>query len=193
MSFPRLVLLIVGLPLLTGACAAPVAVTAVSYGADGVSVVDSGKSTTDHFISMVSRKDCAMWRVLRGRTVCTERTDGRDPYDVNYDEANRLPSEDGVSYAPPLHAAPDAPASSWTAAAYAKPAVAAAPSQAAAPAVPTEPRSVVAEAPAAPPAAATKAAKPAKSAKSAKAKPKPGAAHAKAIKKPSPGQVASAP
>jgi len=192
MSFPRLVLLAIGLPLLSGACAAPVAVTAVSYGADGVSVVDSGKSTTDHFISMVSRKDCAMWRVLRGRTVCTERTDGRDPYDVNYDEANRLPSEDGVSYAPPLHAAPGAPATSWTAAAYAKPASASEPPQTAATAVPAEPRSVVAEAPASPPPAATKAGKPTKSGKSAKAKPKPGSPHAK-VKKPSPGQVASAP
>jgi len=191
MNFPRLVLLAFGLPLMTGACAAPVAVTAVSYGADGVSLVDSGKSTTDHFISMVSRKDCAVWRVLRGRSVCTERTDGRDPYQVNYDEANRLPSEDGVSYAPPLHAAPDAPASSWTAEAYAKPAAAAAPSQTVASAAPAEPDPVVAEAPAPPPPAVV--AKPGKPAKSVKKKAKAGPAHAKAVKKPSPGQVASAP
>jgi len=189
MNFPRLVLLALGLPLLTGACGAPVVVTAVSYGADSVSVAESGKSTSDHFISMVSRKDCAVWRVLRGRSVCTERTDGRDPYKVNYDEANRLPSEDGVSYAPPLHAAPDAPASSWTAAAYAKPAAAAEPLQTAAPAAPAEPTPVVAEAPA-PPAVV---AKPGKSGKSAKKKPKAGSTHTKAVKKPSPGQVASAP
>ncbi|HSI01024.1 MAG TPA: hypothetical protein VLA02_10515 [Reyranella sp.] len=190
MSVPRLVLLAIGLPLLTGACGAPVAVTAVSYGADSVSMADSGKSTSDHFISMVSRKDCAMWRVLRGRSVCTERKDGRDPYEVNYDEANRLPSEDGVSYAPPLHAASDAPASSWTAAAYAKPASAAERPQTAAPAAPAEPDPAVAETPAAAPPAV---AKPGKPGKSAKKKPKAGPAHAKAVKKPSPGQVASAP
>jgi hypothetical protein len=190
MSSPRLVLLAIGLPLLTGACGAPVAVAAVSYGADGVSIVDSGKSTSDHLISMVSKKDCAVWRVLRGRSVCTERTDGRDPYQVNYDEANRLPSEDGVSYAPPLHAAPDAPASSWTAAAYAKPASAAQLPQTAASAAPAAPDPVVAEAPASPPPAV---AKPGKSGKSAKKKAKAGPTHAKAVKKPSPGQVASAP
>src|SRR6185436_17175325 len=140
-----------GLPLLTGACGAPLAVTAASYGADGVSLVDSGKSTSDHFISMVSRKDCAMWRVLRKRAVCKERPDGRDPYKVDYDQANRMPSEDGVSYAPPLHAAADAPAESWTADAY-KRAPAAEPVQAASPPAPVEPAPVVAEVAPPPPA-----------------------------------------
>ena len=55
MSFPRLALLVLGLPLLTAACAAPVAVAGASYGADGVSLVDSGKTMTDHFASMVSK------------------------------------------------------------------------------------------------------------------------------------------
>jgi hypothetical protein len=192
MSFFRLVLLVFGLPLLLSACGAPMAVTAASYGADGVSLVESGKSTSDHLISMVSKKDCAMWRILRGRSVCTERKDGRDPYKVDYDQANRLPSEDGVSYAPPLHAAPDAPASSWSAAAYAKPAAPAEPPQTAqltAPAKPEPP--VVAEAPPAP--APFVAAKPVKSGKSAKKKAKATPVlQAKAVKKPSQGQVASA-
>jgi hypothetical protein len=194
MSFPRLVLLALGLPLLLSACGAPVAVTAASYGADGVSLVESGKSTSDHFISMVSKKDCAMWRILRGRAVCTARKDGRDPYKVDYDQANRLPSEDGVSYAPPLHAAPDAPASSWTAAAYGKPAPAAEAPQTAAPAASEEPAPVVAEAaPPPPPVVAPKSGKPGKSAKSVKKKPKAPVAHAKAVRKPSPSQVATVP
>ncbi len=194
MSFFRLVPLVLGLPFLLSACGAPVAVTAASYGADGVSLVDSGKSTSDHFISMVSKKDCAMWRILRGRSVCNERKDGRDPYKVDYDQANRLPSEDGISYAPPLHAAPDAPVTSWSAAAYAKPEPVPEPPQTAQPAAPAKPEPVVAEAPPAPPAAV--AAKPGKSAKSA-AKKKPKAqvahAHAKTVRKASPGQEASVP
>ena len=60
MSFPRILSLAlpvaVGLSLLTGACA-PAAVTVVSYGADGVSLAESGKSTTDHLASMVTKKD----------------------------------------------------------------------------------------------------------------------------------------
>jgi hypothetical protein len=97
--------------------------TAASYGADGVSYVQTGKSTTDHFASMVSKKDCALLRAFRNQQICREREGDHDPYQVNYDIAERQPSEDGVSYAPPLHAAADAPAASWTAEAY-KPAAA---------------------------------------------------------------------
>src|SRR5260370_9051278 len=123
MSSPRLALLILplalGLPLLTGGCGAPVAVAAASYGADGVSVAESGKTTGDHFASMVSKKDCAFWRVLRNQRVCRDREGDRDPYQVNYNEPFRDQSEGGgVQYGAPLRAAPDAPATSWDAAAY---------------------------------------------------------------------------
>ena len=190
MSFPRLALLVLGLPLLTGGCAVT-AVTAASYGADGASYADSGKSTTDHFISMVSKKDCAMFRALRNENVCHPRDPGaKDPYQVNYDTAERMPSEDGVSYAPPLHQTAGEPASSWTSEAYAKkpdPAPAAAPSE---PVVATtEP------APAPPPPVAQK---PATTPKPVKKKAKATAhahavAHAKPVRKASPNQVASVP
>jgi hypothetical protein len=177
MSFARLALLALALPLLTTACGAPVALAGVSYGADGVALADSGKTTTDHFASMVSKKDCALWRVFRNQRVCRERDGDRDPYQVNYDIAERQPSEDGVGYTPPLHAAADAPAASWTAEPY---------KAAPVPAPPAEPATVVAETvaplPPAPPAKAV-------AHKSAKKKTK---AHAKAVKKPSPSQVASA-
>src|SRR6185436_18852910 len=99
-------------------------------GADGVSYVESGKSTTDHLASMVSRKDCGFWRAIRNQPVCRDRDSDRDPYEVDYDQANRMPSEDGVSYTPPLRAAADAPATTWTAEAY-KPAPMPGPVQAA--------------------------------------------------------------
>ena len=185
MSFPRLALLALGLPLLAGACGGPVAVAAVSYGADGVSLVDSGKTTTDHFASMVSKKDCAFWRVFRNQNICREREGNHDPYKVNYDIAERQTSEDGVSYNPPLHASATAPPTSWTAETY-KPAPVA-PVEAAAPVTPVEAATpVVAEAtPAAAPPGAAKSAAPHKRAKKAKAATAP-------VKKASRGPAASA-
>ncbi len=165
--------LVVSLALLTGACGAPLAVSAVSYGSDGAMLAATDKTGTDHFASMVSKKDCALWRVFRGREVCKEREEGaKDPYAVDYIEPQRSVSEDGTTYLPPLHAAPDAPASSWNAAAYkANPAPA-----------PSEPVTAVAEATPAQPAATSPAAPKAKKAKVARS-----------AKKPSRGQAAPAP
>ena len=178
MSFPRLALLALALPLLGGGCAVS-AVTAASYGADGASYAETGKTTSDHFMSMVSKKDCSLFRVFNNQNVCRPRPDGKDPYHVDYDSAERMPSEDGVSYAPPLRATPDEPASSWSASAYAK-------KPEAVPVTPAEP--VVASTEPAPvppveekPVAAHKPVK-----KKAKAHPKP-------VKQPAPSQVASDP
>lgn len=188
MSFPRLALLVLGLPLLAGGCA-----PAVSYGADGISYVKTGKSTSDHLMSMVSKKDCALWRAFRNENVCHERPPGaKDPYDVNYDTAERMPSEDGVSYAPPLHQTAGEPASSWTSEAYAK-------KPEAAPAAPTAPSEpvVAATEPAPPPPPVEE--KPVPAHKPAKKKAKAtvhahahAVAHAKPVRK-SPNQVASVP
>ncbi|WP_428660217.1 hypothetical protein [Reyranella sp.] len=184
MSFPRIALsLAFGLPLLTGACA-PAAVTVVSYGADGVSYAETGKSTTDHLASMVSKKDCAFWRVFRSEKVCREREDDHDPYKVDYDQSTRQPSEDGVSYAPPLRAPDSAPAASWTEETYK-----AAPTEAAATAPVGAAPAVVADV--APPSpAVTPKASPEKPAKTRKAKAH---ARAKPVRKASPGQAASVP
>ena len=143
MSFPRLpfitLCLVLGVGLMTGACAAPLAVSGAGYAADGGLLVASDKTSTDHMISMVSKQDCALWRVIKGRAVCKPREGDKDPYKVNYDDPQRTVAEDGVSYAPPLRTTADAPATSWDAAAYkAAPAAPAAP--------PSEPVTAVAEA-----------------------------------------------
>jgi hypothetical protein len=192
MSFSRLVLLVLplvlGLPLLTGGCGAPTAVAAASYGADGVSLAESGKTTGDHFTSMVTKKDCAFWRVLRGQKICYERQGDRDPYQVNYSEPFRDQSEGGgIEYHAPLRAAPDAPVSSWDAAAY-KPQ----PEQ-----PKPQPPTAVAEG-VAPPAPEPAAATPAPSPKTKKPKGDHSAAKAKSkdkVKKikPSPDQAAAVP
>jgi hypothetical protein len=179
MSFPRLALLALGLPLLTGACAGAAA-TAVSYGADGVSLAETGKSTADHLTSIVSKKDCAFWRVFRNQSVCRERDGDKDPYKVDYDSAERQPSEDGVAYVPPLRAASDTPATSWTADAYKEPAAAPTPTP--------EPAAATAETTSPPPPAAAPKAVAHKTSKSKK-KPK---VQAK-VKKASPSPEASVP
>jgi len=182
MSFPRLALLILpvalGLPMLTGACGAPVAVVAASYGADGVSVAESGKTTTDHLASIVSKRDCALWRVLSNRSICVDRDPSKpDPYKVNYDEPFRQQSEgSGVEYSAPAHAAANAPATSWDAAAY-KPVTP----------EPTQPTTAVAEA--TPPAVDQPVPTPVPA--PVKYKPTKAKKVVKAIKKPSPDQVAS--
>jgi hypothetical protein len=122
MSFPRLTLLALplalGLPLLTAACGAPLAVSAASYGADGASVVETGKTSADHLVSMVSKKDCALWRVFRNQNVCHPYDGDQNPYDVNYNAPFRQGGEGGVEYMQPPHAATDAPVQSWDANAY---------------------------------------------------------------------------
>ena len=172
---------VLGLPLLAGACAAPIAVAAASYGADGVSLVGTGKTSTDHFASMVSKKDCALWRIFRRGKICREREDDHDPYNVNYNEAFRTQTESGVEYGPPLRSPADAPATSWTDATY-KALPAAEP-----PARP-QPTTAVAETVYEPgPVAAPEppAAKPKKKTGPARS------ANKKKVKKPSPSQVAS--
>lgn len=186
MSYPRLpfitLSLALGVGLMTGACAAPLAVSGAGYAADGGLLVASEKTSTDHMISMVSKQDCALWRVIRGRAVCKPREGDKDPYKVDYDDPQRTVAEDGVHYAPPLRAASDAPATSWDAAAYkAPPAV---------PATPSAPVTAVAEAAPepAPPVAAAEPPKPA--APPAPAKPKKPKSHS--VKKPSPRPAAPA-
>src|SRR5882672_276007 len=125
MNFPRLQFItlsvVLGVGLMTGACGAPLAVTGASYAADGGLLVTSEKTSGDHLISMVSKQDCALWRVIKGRAVCKPREGDKDPYKVDYDDPQRTVAEDGVHYAPPLRATADAPATSWDAAAYKAP------------------------------------------------------------------------
>jgi hypothetical protein len=182
MSSPRLSLLLLpvalGLPMLTGACGAPVAVAAASYGADGASLAESGKTVTDHAASMVTKRDCALWRVFRNRSICQDRDPGQpDPYKVNYDDPSRQVGEGGTEYTPPAHAAANAPAASWDAAAY-KPE----------PTAPAAPTTAVAEV--TPPQPAVEAA-PAPAAKSAKHRARSRKVAKAPAKKPAPDQVAS--
>ncbi len=57
---------------LLGGCALPVPVQIASWALDGISFLATEKSLTDHGISMVAQKDCALWRGLKGDQVCSD-------------------------------------------------------------------------------------------------------------------------
>lgn len=59
------------LPLAAGGCVLPPAVTVASLVADGVSYMATGKSVSDHGISVATARDCAVLRaVVERRPVC---------------------------------------------------------------------------------------------------------------------------
>lgn len=110
--------LVAGQALLTSACGVPVAVSAASYAADGGMLAASDKTSTDHVYSVVTKQDCAIWRIFKGRQICTARVDGKDPYNTDYTEPQRTVSESGVEYSAPLRPAANAPAVSWDSSVY---------------------------------------------------------------------------
>ena len=75
----RFMPLVVFIPL-TG-CALPPAIAIASYAADGMLLLTSGKTSSDHLLSMAEKRDCAVWRVVKNEPVCQDFADGKDPYE----------------------------------------------------------------------------------------------------------------
>ncbi len=67
-------------------CALPVAVSIASLALDAGSYLASGKTVTDHGLSMVMDKDCALLRVVEG-PICEEEAD----YEVELATLTPLP------------------------------------------------------------------------------------------------------
>jgi hypothetical protein len=61
---------------LTG-CVLPPALTIVSIAADGLSLISSGKSVSDHALSAVIDRDCAVYRFAKGAEICRETVSDR--------------------------------------------------------------------------------------------------------------------
>ena len=55
-------------------CVLPPAFTIASFVADGISVASSGKTVTDHAISLLADEDCRLWRLLQGKAICQADT-----------------------------------------------------------------------------------------------------------------------
>ena len=79
-------LIVVGISFLVSGCAFWPFSLFPSWGwlaADGASYITTGKSTTDHAISVVSDKDCALFRVINGENICAKSND--EIADIMYD------------------------------------------------------------------------------------------------------------
>lgn len=73
--FPR-VIAIATVPLFLSACGLPLSFQIASLVADGVSLLATEKTITDHGISVVADKDCAVWRGISGQEFCREYEEG---------------------------------------------------------------------------------------------------------------------
>ncbi len=59
-------------PLLLAGCGMPIGFQIASLLADGVSVWTTDKTLTDHGLSAVTEKDCALWRGVEGKDICRD-------------------------------------------------------------------------------------------------------------------------
>jgi len=60
------------LPIVLGACALPPVVTIASFAVDGMSLVSTEKTVSDHVLSAVAEDDCALWRILTSADICID-------------------------------------------------------------------------------------------------------------------------
>ncbi|WP_417836206.1 SPOR domain-containing protein [Thalassospira tepidiphila] len=65
-------ILVVAAPLALGACGGPIELTVAKLAGDLISYVSTGKSTTDHAVSFVAERDCALHRPLLEQTICKD-------------------------------------------------------------------------------------------------------------------------
>ena len=70
----KLVLTILVGTTLSGCAALPVPVQIASWALDGLSVITTQKSLTDHGLSMVSNQDCAIWRSFTEGEICRDNS-----------------------------------------------------------------------------------------------------------------------
>lgn len=61
-----------GLSILLGGCALPVPLQVATWAMEGVSVVTTKKTLTDHGMSAIAQKDCSLWRSLGDGDVCRD-------------------------------------------------------------------------------------------------------------------------
>jgi hypothetical protein len=98
MKFPLPAAFLIGISGLLCGCAVPVAVAVGSYAADGGLLIATGKSSTDHLVSMNTKRDCGAFRAItKGGPLCKDRPEGApDPYHVDPAAPFRSNGESGL-------------------------------------------------------------------------------------------------
>src|SRR5689334_10047571 len=71
---PLRIVVLIGLVSGVAGCVLPPALSIASLVADGISVAGSGKTVTDHAISLLAHEDCRLWRLLQGKSICQADT-----------------------------------------------------------------------------------------------------------------------
>jgi len=66
------------MPILGGCMALPVPVQMASFALDGFSMIATEKSLTDHGLSLIAGRDCAVWRGFTDGTICRGSADYND-------------------------------------------------------------------------------------------------------------------
>ena len=107
------ILVLLSFTALGGCGLVPPAVTIASFAADALSFAVSGKSVSDHGISMVMQEDCAVLNFVKGEAVCApgphpeiemvaprEETQ-RSLLAMAQSEADAIPASEGPRWAPP--------------------------------------------------------------------------------------------
>ena len=80
-------------PIFLSGCAIPPAISIASYVLDGISYAATGKSVSDHGISMATGRDCATWRLIKGENPCNgDPTERKDPAPVEEGQQATLPT-----------------------------------------------------------------------------------------------------
>lgn len=91
---PRMLVLV--LPLLLGACGLPPALQIASWITNGISYLTTDKSISDHGISLVSGRDCAVHRSLAGNDICNIGEEGESMI-ASLDNATDSPLAPGAA------------------------------------------------------------------------------------------------
>ncbi|MBV9836087.1 MAG: hypothetical protein JO055_16840 [Alphaproteobacteria bacterium] len=97
MKSPLIAAFVISASGLLAGCAVPV-VALGGYAADGGLYLATGKSSTDHLVSMNTKRDCGAVRaVLKGGPLCKDRPEGEpDPYHVDPNAPFRAGGDSGV-------------------------------------------------------------------------------------------------
>ncbi len=81
-------------PALLGGCGLPPALVIASYAADGASYITTGKSVSDHGISAATGRDCALLRMVEGKSMCRDEPSERaDPAPVEVGQQATVPPD----------------------------------------------------------------------------------------------------
>ena len=71
---PFRIAVLIALLASVGGCVLPPALTIASFVADGISMASSGKTVTDQAVSVLLQKDCRLWRLVQGKSICGSDT-----------------------------------------------------------------------------------------------------------------------